>query len=105
MGARLDENPVVDKRRPVIKARMRSVRAVAVALVVCAAALAAGCGEKSEPTTPGKPQPFSLREPRRRLAGCLYARTAEKQGRSGRASAKPVAHHCKRLSRIGREGL
>jgi putative hydroxymethylpyrimidine transport system substrate-binding protein len=44
----------------VIKARKRSVRAVAVALVVCAAALAAGCGEKSESTTPGKPQPFSL---------------------------------------------
>ena len=38
----------------------KSVRAIAVALVVCAAAIAAGCGEKSESTSAGKPQPFSL---------------------------------------------
>jgi putative hydroxymethylpyrimidine transport system substrate-binding protein len=31
-----------------------------VALVVCAATVAAGCGEKTESTTPGTPQPFSL---------------------------------------------
>jgi putative hydroxymethylpyrimidine transport system substrate-binding protein len=31
-----------------------------VALAVCAATVAAGCGEKSESTTPGQPQPFSL---------------------------------------------
>lgn len=34
--------------------------ALAVALVVLAASVAAGCGEKSESTTPGMPQPFSL---------------------------------------------
>lgn len=60
MGARLDENPVIDKRRPVINVRQKSLRAIAVALVVCAAAIAAGCGEKSETTGPGTPQPFSL---------------------------------------------
>jgi putative hydroxymethylpyrimidine transport system substrate-binding protein len=42
----------------VIKAGGRS--ALAVALVVLAASVAAGCGEKSESTTPGTPQPFSL---------------------------------------------
>jgi putative hydroxymethylpyrimidine transport system substrate-binding protein len=47
-------------RRPVINPGQKSVRAIAVALVVCAAVIAAGCGEKSESTTPGKPQPFSL---------------------------------------------
>jgi len=30
------------------------------ALAVCAAIVAAGCGEKSESTTPGSPQPFTL---------------------------------------------
>ena len=43
-----------------IKLRKKSVRVAAVALLVCAAAIAAGCGEKTESTTPGKPQPFSL---------------------------------------------
>ena len=38
----------------------KSVRAIAVALVVCAAVIAAGCGEKSESTSAGKPQPFDL---------------------------------------------
>jgi len=42
----------------VTKAGGRS--ALAVALVVLAASVAAGCGEKSESTTPGTPQPFSL---------------------------------------------
>ena len=41
-----------------IKAGGRS--ALAVALVVLAASVAVGCGEKSESTTPGTPQPFSL---------------------------------------------
>jgi putative hydroxymethylpyrimidine transport system substrate-binding protein len=44
----------------VIKAGKTSVRAIVVALVVCAAVIAAGCGEKAESTTPGKPQPFTL---------------------------------------------
>jgi putative hydroxymethylpyrimidine transport system substrate-binding protein len=44
----------------VIKAGAKSVRVAAVAMVVCAATIAAGCGEKSESTTPGTPQPFSL---------------------------------------------
>jgi hypothetical protein len=48
--------------------------------------------------------PFRAFKRKRRLAGCPYARTAGKQDRSGRASAKRVALHCKRLSRIGREG-
>jgi putative hydroxymethylpyrimidine transport system substrate-binding protein len=38
----------------------QSVRATAVALAVCAATVAVGCGEKSESTTPGKPAPFTL---------------------------------------------
>jgi putative hydroxymethylpyrimidine transport system substrate-binding protein len=44
----------------VINVRQKSLRAIAVALVVCAAAIAAGCGEKSETTGPGQPQPFTL---------------------------------------------
>jgi putative hydroxymethylpyrimidine transport system substrate-binding protein len=44
----------------VIRAGARSVRVALVALAVCAATVAAGCGEKSESTTPGQPQPFSL---------------------------------------------
>jgi putative hydroxymethylpyrimidine transport system substrate-binding protein len=44
----------------VINLRQKSVRAIAVALVVSAATIAVGCGEKSESTTPGNPQPFSL---------------------------------------------
>lgn len=43
-----------------IKLGAKSLRATAVALVVCAAAIAAGCGEKSESTTGGTPQPFTL---------------------------------------------
>ena len=43
-----------------ISLRGRSIRVVTVALVVCAAAIAAGCGEKSESTTHGTPQPFTL---------------------------------------------
>jgi putative hydroxymethylpyrimidine transport system substrate-binding protein len=44
----------------VIKRGAKSVRASAVALAVCAAAVAVGCGEKTESTTPGSPQPFTL---------------------------------------------
>jgi putative hydroxymethylpyrimidine transport system substrate-binding protein len=40
--------------------RPRLVRATAVALAVCAAVVAVGCGEKTESTTPGTPQPFTL---------------------------------------------
>lgn len=43
-----------------IKVGARWVRVFAVALAVCAVTVAAGCGEKSESTTPGKPQPFTL---------------------------------------------
>ncbi len=43
-----------------IKRGAKSVRASAVALAVCAAAVAVGCGEKTESTTPGSPQPFTL---------------------------------------------
>ena len=43
-----------------IRARAKSVRVAAVALAVCAATVAAGCGEKSEATAPGTPQPFTL---------------------------------------------
>ena len=43
-----------------IRARAKSVRVAAVALAVCAATVAAGCGEKSESTAPGTPQPFTL---------------------------------------------
>jgi putative hydroxymethylpyrimidine transport system substrate-binding protein len=42
----------------VIKAGGKSVLAVAAAIL--AASVAVGCGEKSESTTPGTPQPFSL---------------------------------------------
>jgi len=48
--------------------------------------------------------PFRPLKRRRRLAGCPYARTAGKQVRSGRASAKRVALHCRRPGGIGREG-
>jgi len=44
----------------VINVGARTMRVAAVALAVCAATVAVGCGEKSETTTPGKPQPFSL---------------------------------------------
>jgi putative hydroxymethylpyrimidine transport system substrate-binding protein len=44
----------------VIKARAKSGRAAVVALAACVAIAAVGCGEKSESTTPGTPQPFSL---------------------------------------------
>jgi len=44
----------------VSKVRARSVRVMAAALVVCAATVAAGCGEKSESTSAGTSQPFSL---------------------------------------------
>ena len=60
MGARLDQNPVIETRRRVIKLGAKSLRATAVALVMCAATIAAGCGEKSESTTGDTPQPFSL---------------------------------------------
>lgn len=40
--------------------RPRLVRAVAVALAVCAATVAVGCGEKTESTTPGTPEPLTL---------------------------------------------
>lgn len=38
----------------------RSVRVTALALAVCAATIAVGCGEKTETTTPGKAAPFTL---------------------------------------------
>jgi putative hydroxymethylpyrimidine transport system substrate-binding protein len=38
----------------------RSRRSAALALIVTAAAVAAGCGEKSEDVTPGNPQPFDV---------------------------------------------
>jgi putative hydroxymethylpyrimidine transport system substrate-binding protein len=60
VGAPLGENPLNETRRPVIKLRRKSLGAISAALVVCAATVAAGCGEKSESTTPGTPQPFSL---------------------------------------------
>jgi putative hydroxymethylpyrimidine transport system substrate-binding protein len=44
----------------VIRVRAKCVRATVVALAVCAATVAAGCGEKSETTTPGNPQPFTV---------------------------------------------
>jgi putative hydroxymethylpyrimidine transport system substrate-binding protein len=44
----------------VIKVRAKSVRAAAVALAVCAATVAVGCGEKTESTTPGTPQQLTL---------------------------------------------
>jgi putative hydroxymethylpyrimidine transport system substrate-binding protein len=42
------------------KLRLTSLPAVALAVAVCAAALAAGCGEKSESTTPGEPTSLDL---------------------------------------------
>ena len=76
VGTPLNENPMIDKRRPVINPGQKSVRAIAVALVVCAAVIAAGCGEKSESTSAGKPQPLQPRArllrqpgPRRHLRG------------------------------------
>jgi putative hydroxymethylpyrimidine transport system substrate-binding protein len=44
----------------VIKAGAKSVRVALVALALGAAALVAGCGEKSESTTSGTPEPFTL---------------------------------------------
>ena len=38
----------------------KSVRVAVVALTVCMATVAVGCGEKSESTTPANPQPFTL---------------------------------------------
>ena len=43
-----------------IKAGVKSVRMALVALAVGAAAILAGCGEKSETTTSGTPEPFTL---------------------------------------------
>lgn len=43
-----------------IKVGAKTVRVAAVALAVCAATVAVGCGEKSETTTPGTAQAFSL---------------------------------------------
>src|SRR5436190_4840515 len=42
------------------KAATRSLTTPAIALFVALGAIAAGCGEKSEETTPGSPQPFDL---------------------------------------------
>ena len=42
------------------KARTKQLRAAALALAVCIATVAAGCGEKSESTTAGEPQSFDL---------------------------------------------
>jgi len=44
----------------VTKARTKQLRAAALALAVCIATVAAGCGEKSESTTAGEPQSFDL---------------------------------------------
>jgi len=44
----------------VIKVGAKCIRSTAVALAVCAATVAAGCGEKSESTSPGSPHAFSL---------------------------------------------
>jgi putative hydroxymethylpyrimidine transport system substrate-binding protein len=44
----------------VIRAGAKWVRVMAVALAVCAATVAAGCGEKSESTTPGTATPYTL---------------------------------------------
>ena len=38
----------------------RSRRTAALALIVAAAVVAGGCGEKSEDVTPGNPQPFDV---------------------------------------------
>jgi putative hydroxymethylpyrimidine transport system substrate-binding protein len=43
-----------------ITAGAKPVRAIAAALAACAAIVAVGCGEKSESTTPGAAQPFTL---------------------------------------------
>jgi putative hydroxymethylpyrimidine transport system substrate-binding protein len=43
-----------------ITAGAKPVRAIAAGLAACAAIVAAGCGEKTESTTPGAPQPFTL---------------------------------------------
>jgi putative hydroxymethylpyrimidine transport system substrate-binding protein len=43
-----------------IKAGAKSVRMTLVALAVACAAIVAGCGEKSESTTSGSPEPFTL---------------------------------------------
>jgi len=55
----LSRRPEEDRLR---KSRTKSLkpRSAALALVVAAAALAAGCGEKSEDVTPGNPQPFDV---------------------------------------------
>jgi putative hydroxymethylpyrimidine transport system substrate-binding protein len=44
----------------VIKVGAKSARAIAVALAVCATTVAVGCGEKTESTTPGTPEPLTL---------------------------------------------
>jgi putative hydroxymethylpyrimidine transport system substrate-binding protein len=44
----------------VITVGAKSVRATAVALAVCAATVAVGCGEKTESTTPGTPEQLTL---------------------------------------------
>jgi putative hydroxymethylpyrimidine transport system substrate-binding protein len=43
-----------------ITAGAKPVRAIVAALAACAAIVAVGCGEKTESTTPGAPQPFTL---------------------------------------------
>jgi putative hydroxymethylpyrimidine transport system substrate-binding protein len=49
-----------DEGGSVIKAGAKTVRTAIVALAVGAAAIVAGCGEKSETTTSGTPEPFTL---------------------------------------------
>ena len=82
-----DEDPMIDKQEAIDQRRSKSVRAIAVALVVCAAVLAAGCGEKSEPTSAGKPQPLQPRarllrqpRPRRHLRGARQRATSSDAG-------------------------
>jgi putative hydroxymethylpyrimidine transport system substrate-binding protein len=47
-------------RPSLIASRRQALATMALALLVCAATVATGCGEKSESTTPVQPQPFDL---------------------------------------------
>jgi putative hydroxymethylpyrimidine transport system substrate-binding protein len=60
VGSSASERPLSERGGLVIGVGAKSVRVAAVALAVCAATVAGGCGEKSESTTPANPQPFSL---------------------------------------------
>jgi putative hydroxymethylpyrimidine transport system substrate-binding protein len=49
-----------EKLKALTRPPINSLRTAAVGLLVAAAALAAGCGEKSEEVTPGAPRPFDV---------------------------------------------